>query len=56
MKSNYKITFQNYVLLRETNLMRPLTAQLEIGYCSIIIANHELMNIIIFVAKNYTHP
>ena len=35
--------------------MRYLTARLEDGYCSITVANHQLITIIRFVAKNYTH-
>ena len=35
--------------------MRSLDAQLEHGYCSIIVANHELITVIRFVAKSYTH-
>ena len=38
------------------NLMRPLTARLEDGYCSITVANHWLITIIRFVAKSYTYP
>ena len=36
--------------------MRPLTGRLEDGYCSITIANHGLITVIIFVSKSYTHP
>ena len=36
--------------------MRPLTAWLENGYCSIIIAYHQLITVIRFVVKSYTHP
>ena len=36
--------------------MRPLTAWLEDGYCSITVANHQLITVIRFVSKNYTHP
>ena len=36
--------------------MRPLTAWLEDGYCSITIVNHPLITVIRFVAKNYAHP
>ena len=35
--------------------MRPLTARLEDGYCSITVANHRLITIIRFVVKSYTH-
>ena len=35
--------------------MRPLTARLEDGYCSITVANRLLMTVIIFVVKSYTH-
>ena len=38
------------------NIMRPLTAHLEDGYCSITVANHLLITVIRFVAKSYTHP
>ena len=31
-------------------------AQLENDYCSITVANHRLITVIRFVAKNYTHP
>ena len=37
------------------NLMSPLIARLEDGYCSITIANHRLITVISFVAKSYTH-
>ena len=36
--------------------MRSLTAGSEDGYCSITIANHRLVTVVRFVAKNYTHP
>ena len=36
--------------------MRPLTAWLEDGYCSITVANHQLITVIRFVSKSYTHP
>ena len=35
--------------------MRPLTARLEDGYCSITVANHRLITVIRIVAKSYTH-
>jgi len=38
------------------NLMRPLAARLEDGYCSVTVANHQLITVIRFVAKNYTNP
>jgi len=38
-----------------TNLMRSLTARFEDGYCSIIVANHQLITIFRFIAKSYTH-
>jgi len=41
------------VLLRETNLMRLLIAQLENSYCYITVANYRLIIVIRFVAKNY---
>ena len=37
-------------------LMNLLTAWLEDGYCSIIVANHQLITVIRFITKNYTHP
>ena len=37
------------------NLMRHLTAWLE-DYCSITVANHQLITIIRFAAKNYIIP
>ena len=46
---------QNPALMTLNNLMRPLTARLEDGYCSITIANHQLITVIRFVAKSYTH-
>ena len=36
--------------------MRHLTAWLEDGYCSINVANHQLITVIRFVSKSYTHP
>ena len=36
--------------------MRPLTAWLEDGYCSITVANNKLITVIRFVSKSYTHP
>ena len=36
--------------------MRPLTARLEVSYCSIIITNHQLITVIRFISKSYTHP
>ena len=50
----YKTNSKTPVLGTLTNLMRFLTARLEDGYCS--IADHWLITIIRFVAKNYTHP
>ena len=41
MKVVYKTNSTTSAQLRETNLMRSLTARLENGYCSISIANHE---------------
>ena len=38
------------------NLMSPLNARLEDDYCSITVANHRLIIVIRFVAKNYIHP
>ena len=36
--------------------MRILTAWLEDGYCSNTVANNQLINVIRFVSKSYTHP
>ena len=36
--------------------MRLLTAWLEDCYCSITVANHQLITIIRFISKSYTHP
>ena len=44
------------MLLRETNLIRLLIARLENSYCSITVANHQLITTITFVVKSYTHP
>ena len=55
MKAVYKTNSTTLALLRETNLMRSLTARLEDSYCSIIVANHELITVIRFVAKSYIH-
>ena len=52
----YKTNFTIPTLLRETNLMRLLTARLEDSYYSITVVNHGLITVIRFVAKNYTHP
>ena len=46
---------QNPALVTLKNLMRPLTARLEDGYCSTTIANYRLITVIRFVAKSYTH-
>ena len=51
----YKINFRTPALVTLKNLIRSLTARLENGYCSITVANHELIIIIRFVAKNYTY-
>ena len=56
MKSNYKTTSTTPHVNRETNLMRPLTARLENSCCSITVVNHQLIIVIRFVAKSYTHP
>ena len=56
MKSNYKTTPTTPRVNRETNLMRPLTARLEDGHCSGTVTNHQLITVIRFVAKSYTHP
>ena len=52
----YKINFTTPALLHETNLMKPSAVLLEVGYCSITIVNPQLITIIRFVAKSYTHP
>ena len=56
MKSVCKTNFTTPALLRNTNLMRPLTARLDDSYCSIAVADYELITVIRFVAKSYTHP
>ena len=56
MKPNYKTTSTTPRVNRETNLMRPLTVRLEDGYCSITVVNHQLITVIRFVSKSYTHP
>ena len=61
MKSNYKITSTTPRVNRETNLMRSLTARLEDGYCedgycSITVANYQLITVIRFISKNYIRP
>ena len=38
------------------NLMRSLTAWLEDDYCSITVVNHQLITVIRFVVKSYSHP
>ena len=53
MKSNYKTTSTTSRVNRETNLMRPLTARLEDGHCSITVVNHQLITIIRFISKSY---
>jgi len=50
-----KSTLEPPALVTLKNLMRPLTARLEDGYCNITIANHRLITVIRFVAKSYTH-
>jgi len=55
-KVNLQNQFQNPALVTLNNLMRPLTARLEDGYCRITVANHRLITVIRFVAKSYTHP
>ena len=47
---------QNPVLVTLKNLIKPLTVRLEYVYCNITVANHQLITIIRFVAKSYTHP
>jgi len=44
------------MLVTIKNLTRPLTARLEDGYCSITVVNNQLITVIRFVAKSYTHP
>jgi hypothetical protein len=57
MMSN-KISLQNQLqnpaLVTLKNLMS--LSRLENGYCSITIANYQLITVIKFVAKSYTHP
>ena len=48
--------FQNPALVTLKNLMRHLTLRLEDGYCNITVANYQLITVIRFVAKSYTHP
>ena len=55
-KGSLQNQLQNPALVILKNLMSTLTARLEDGYCSITIANHRLITVIRFVAKNYTHP
>jgi hypothetical protein len=45
---------QNPALVTLKNLMS--LSRLENGYCSITIANYQLITVIKFVAKSYTHP
>ena len=54
MKIVCKTNSTTFMLLRETNLMRPLTARLEV--LQITVAIHRLIIIIRFVVKSYTHP
>ena len=56
MKAVCKTNSTISVLLHERNLMKHLTARLEDGYCSITVANHELITVIRFVAQSCTHP
>ena len=56
MKSNYKTTSTILLVNRETNLMRSLTAWLKDGYCSITVANHQLITVIRFISKIYIRP
>ena len=56
MKAIYKINSTTPALLCEMNLMMHLTARLENSYYSSTVANHQLITVIRFVAKNYTHP
>jgi len=55
IKSNYKTTSTTSCVNRETNLTRPLTAWLENDYCSITVANHQLISASRFITKSYTH-
>ena len=52
----YKTNFRTPALEILKNLMRSLTAWFEDGYCSITVANHPLIIVIRFVAKNYIRP
>jgi len=36
--------------------MRSLTAWLDDGYCSITVANHQLITVIRFIERSYIHP
>ena len=53
MNAVYKTNSRTPALGTLTNL---LTALFEDSYCSITIANHRLIAVIIFFAKSYTHP
>ena len=55
-KASLQNQLQNPALVTLKNIMRPLTAWLENSYYSIIVANHQLITVIRFVVKNYTHP
>ena len=54
-KSVYKTNFKAPALVTIKNIMKLLTTRLEDDYYSITVANHQLINGIRFVAKNYTH-
>ena len=55
-KASLQNQLQNPALVILKNLMSPLTARLEDGYCSITVANYRLITVNKFVAKSYTHP
>ena len=55
-KASLQNQLQNPALVTLKNLMRSLTAQLEDDYCSITVVNYQLIIVIRFIAKNYTHP
>ena len=54
-KSVYKSNSRTPALGLLTNLMIHLTARSVDDYCSITVVNHELITVIRFVVKNYTH-
>ena len=54
-KASLQNQLQNPALVTQKNLMKPLTARLEDDYCSVSVANHQLIIVIRFIAKSYTH-